>query len=68
MMLLEAIKGYYTEENVVFLTGDVVKVIEMEEGSVMLEGVAGWCKDVILDFSPKIVATHFKAIHLKYTI
>lgn len=67
-MKLEAIKGYYTEENVVFLTGDIVKLVEMEEGNVMLEGVAGWCKGVIMDFSPEIVATHFKAIGFTYTL
>lgn len=67
-MKLEAIKGYSTNENVVFLTGDVVKVNGMEEGSVELEGVAGWCKDVILDFSPKVVADHFKVIGITYTI
>ena len=67
-MKLEAIKGYATNENVVFLTGDIVRLDSMEEGSVILEGVAGYCKGVILDFSPKVVAEHFKVIGITYTI
>lgn len=59
-MILKAIKGYSTDENVVFLTGDVVRVIEMEEGIVYLEGITGWSKGIELSFSPKIVAEYFK--------
>ena len=59
-MMLKAIKGYSTDENVVFLTGDVVRVIDMEEGMVYLEGEIGWCKGIELSFSPKIVAEYFK--------
>ena len=65
MMILEAIKGYSTDENVVFLTGDNVIVNEMEEGIVYLEGVSGWCRGIELSFSPKIVAEYFKYLTLR---
>lgn len=68
IMKLEAIKGYYTEENVVFLTGDIVELVLMGEGNIMLEGVAGWCKGFIMEFDPETVATHFKVIGLTYTL
>ncbi len=66
--LFECIKGYATQENVVCVQGDVVKIIDMEEGNVTLEGVAGFCEGIIIDFSPKIMIEHFKSIHLKYSI
>ena len=66
--LFECIKGYATQENVVCMQGDVVKIIDMEEGNVTIEGVAGYCEGVIIDFSPEIIVEHFKSIHLKYNI
>ena len=45
-MKLECIKGYSTDENVVFLNGDTVIINKMEEGIVYLEGLSGWCKGV----------------------
>lgn len=59
-MTLKAIKGYSTNEDVVFLTGDIVIVNEMEEGIVYLEGITGWSKGTELSLSPKIVAECFK--------
>ena len=66
--LFECIKGYATQENVVCMQGDVVKIIDMEEGNITLEGVAGYSAGVIIDFSPRVIAEHFKSIHLKYSI
>lgn len=59
-IFLECIKGYATEENVVCLQGDILKIIDMEEGNVTLEGVAGYSAEVIIDFSPRVIAEHFK--------
>lgn len=67
-MKLEAIKGYSTEKNVLFLTGDVMKVVDREEGEITVEVVAGWNKGVELSLSPEIVAGYFKVIGLKYTL
>lgn len=60
MIILEAIKGYYVEESVIFLIGDKVKVTGMEEGIIYLEGIDGWCKGIELSFSPRIVVESFK--------
>ena len=60
MIYLQATKGYFTEENVVFLTGDIVKIISTEEGMVYLEGDSGWCKGIEMNFSPKIITECFK--------
>jgi hypothetical protein len=66
--LFECIKGYATETNIVCMQGDVVKIIDMEEGWVTLEGVAGYCEGIMVDFAPSMVVEHFKSIHLKYSI
>jgi len=58
-MILKAIKGYASEENVVFLTGDKVEVVNVEEGWVELIGISGWCKGVEMNFTPKIIVEHF---------
>jgi len=59
---LIAIKGYATEENVVFLQGDVVVVLGTEEGLVDLLGVSGWCEGVEMNFTPKVIAECFASI------
>lgn len=56
---LYAVKGYATEENIVFLQGDFVEVTDHEEGMVYLLGVSGWCNGVEMNFTPKIVAEYF---------
>jgi hypothetical protein len=56
---LKAIKGYATEENVVFLTGDKVEVLGVEEGWIDLIGIDGWCNGIEMSFTPKIVAECF---------
>jgi hypothetical protein len=58
-IILKAIKGYATEENVVFLTGDKVEVLGNEEGLVDLIGIDGWCKGIEMNFNPKVVAECF---------
>ena len=67
-MKLEAIKGYSTEKAILFLTGDVMKVISREGGEIGVEVVAGWNKGVRLSFSPEIIAGYFKVIGLTYTL
>jgi hypothetical protein len=59
---LIAIKGYATEENVVFLQGDMVEVTDHEEGMVYLLGVSGWCNGVEMNFIPKVVAECFASV------
>jgi hypothetical protein len=59
---LIAIKGYATEENVVFLQGDLVEVTDHEEGMVYLLGVSGWCNGVEMNFIPKVVAECFASV------
>ena len=59
---LFAIKGYATNEDIVFLKGDVVKILNTEEGWVNLEGIAGWCKGIEMSFSPKIIAECFSSV------
>jgi hypothetical protein len=60
MVLLECTKGYATEENLVFMEGDVVEVSDVEEGMIHMVGKRGWCNGVEMNFTPKIVAEHFK--------
>jgi hypothetical protein len=57
-----AIKVYATEENVVFLQGDLVEVTGCEEGMVYLLGVSGWCNGVEMNFIPKVVAECFASV------
>ena len=60
---LIAIKGYATEENVVFLQGDMVEVTSFgEEGMVYLLGVSGWCNGTEMNFIPKVIAECFASI------
>lgn len=63
-MRLECIKGYATDENLVLLQGDMVKVVDVEEGMVYLEGILGWCSGTELNFTPKIISEHFKYISM----
>jgi hypothetical protein len=59
---LIAIKGYATEENVVFLKGDIVEVTDYEEGMVYLLGVSGWCNGAEINLIPKVIAECFASI------
>jgi len=59
---LIAIKGYATEEDVVFLQGDIVEVVGTEEGWVDLIGINGWCDGVEMNFTPKVIAECFASV------
>jgi len=59
---LFAIKSYATEENVVFLRGDIVEVLGIEEGSVDLIGIEGWCEGIEITLSTKTIGEHFSSI------
>jgi hypothetical protein len=59
---LIAIKGYASEENVVFLQGDIVAVVSTEEGWVDLVGVSGWCEGIEMSFTPKVIAECFASV------
>ena len=50
------------------MQGDIVKFIESGEGDVYVEGIAGWCEGMELNFTPKQFTEHFKVIGLKYTL
>jgi hypothetical protein len=69
-MKFECIKGMATSDNVsvVVMQGDIVELISTDEGEVLVEGIAGWCKGFELTFPPREFTTHFKVIGLKYTI
>jgi hypothetical protein len=56
---LRAIKGYASEENVVFVQGDIVEVLGTEEGWLDLVGIYGWCNGIEMSFTPKVIVEHF---------
>jgi len=62
-MKFECIKGMATKDNtsVVVMQGDIVKLISIDEGEVLVEGVAGWCNGIELLFTPKKFVEHFKS-------
>jgi|LauGreDrversion4_2_1035121.scaffolds.fasta_scaffold375660_4 hypothetical protein len=59
-MKLKCIKGYATDENVVYLAGDIAKVVDTEEGMVYLEGIHGWCEGVEFNYIPKIIVNDWE--------
>jgi hypothetical protein len=69
-MKFECIKGMADSDNinVVVMQGDVVIFNECSEGDVYVEGIAGWCKGIELNFTPKQFVEHFKVIGISYTI
>jgi hypothetical protein len=42
------------------MEGDVVEVSDVEEGMIHMVGKRGWCNGIEMNFTPKIVAEHFK--------
>ena len=60
----ECIKGIATSEghDVVIMQGDIVKVLETNEGEVLVEGVDGWCEEMELSFTPREFVEHFRTI------
>lgn len=69
-MKFECIKGMADRDNinVVVMQGDIVIFNENSEGEIMVEGEAGWCKGLELNFTPKEFAEHFKVIGITYKI
>ena len=61
-MKFECIKGMADSDNVnvVVMQGDIVILNEVNEGEVLVEGRAGWCKGIELNFTPKQFVEHFK--------
>jgi len=62
---LYATKGYYTNENIVFMKNDLVKVTNVEKGMVYLEGIKGWCEGIEMNFIPKVIADHFETAYMR---
>jgi hypothetical protein len=58
-MELKCIKGIFTNENAICLVNDVVRVVEVAEGDIEIEGVSGWCKGFFISLSPKEIAECF---------
>jgi hypothetical protein len=56
------IKGIADSDNVniICMKGDVVRVIEVNEGDILVEGEEGWCEGVELSFNPKQFVEHFE--------
>ena len=69
-MKFECIKGMADSDNVnvVVMQGDIVIFSQYSEGDVYVEGVAGWCTGLELNFTPKQFVEHFKVIGISYTI
>jgi hypothetical protein len=69
-MKFECIKGLSTSDDVsvIVMQGDVVVFNESEEGMVYVEGIAGWCKGLELNFTPKQFTECFKVIGISYTL
>lgn len=65
-MKFECIKGMADSDNinVIVMQGDVVIFSEYSEGDVYVEGVAGWCRGLELNFTPKQFVEHFKVIEI----
>ena len=49
--------------NVIIMRGDLVELVSTDEGEVLVEGIAGWCKGFELTFPPYQFVTHFKSIN-----
>ena len=62
-MQFECIKGMATSDDVtvVVMQGDIVELVSTDEGEVLVEGIAGWCKGFELTFTPKEFVEYFKS-------
>ena len=70
-MKFKCIKGIADSENinVIVMQNDIVIFNESDEGKVLVEGIAGWCKGWELSFTPKQFEEHFEVIGLtRYVI
>jgi len=61
----ECIKGLESVDNlsVVVMQGDVVELVDHEDGDICVEGIKGWCSGFELNFTPSQFVTHFKSIN-----
>ena len=61
----ECIKGLETTDNlsVIVMTGDIVELVDHEEGDICVEGIRGWCSGFEINFTPSQFVTHFKSIN-----
>ena len=69
-MKFECIKGMADADNinVIVMQGDVVIFNECGEGIMEVEGIAGWCEGLELNFTPKQFTEHFRVIGISYTL
>ena len=58
-MKFKCIKGVANEKRIYAMQGDVVKLVEVNDGEVIVMGDAGWCKNECLTFTPIQFAEHF---------
>lgn len=61
----KCIKGIESNELVIAVKGDVVKIgpYPPEEGMLHVEGVSGWCKNQELSLPPAEFVKHFETIN-----
>ena len=69
-MKFQCTKGMATSDNisVIVMESDVVELVSTDEGEVVVNGIAGWCKGFELIFTPREFTTHFKTVGITYTI
>jgi hypothetical protein len=69
-MKFQCTKGMATSDNisVVVMESDVVELVSTDEGEVVVNGIAGWCKGFELTFTPREFTTHFRTVGITYTI
>ena len=59
--LYKCIKGMADRDNVnvICMQGDLVEVIEINEGEILVEGAEGWCRGFEICFTPREFVDHF---------
>jgi hypothetical protein len=59
--LYKCIKGMADRDNVnvICMQGDLVEVIETNEGEILVEGTQGWCRGYEICFTPREFVDHF---------
>jgi len=61
--LYKCIKGMADKEdaNVICMQGDLVEVLEINEGEILVEGYQGWCEGCEICFTPSQFVNHFES-------
>jgi hypothetical protein len=69
-MKFKCIKGMVTSDNIniIVMKNDIVKFISNDEGEVLVEGYAGWCKGHEISFTPNQFVEYFEIIGLSYIL